>query len=137
MLGLINISVKNFIFDTYGEEMWNQVAEKLEKTEFLSDQQYGDRMTIDMFVAACEMLGTPVPTALNLFGKYFIGYVERIGYSNLLRLLGSSVLTFLSNLNNLHIHLSHAFPAMNVRDRERCIRLLYWFESCIVDRFHS
>ena len=34
------------------------------------------------------------------------------GYTKLLQSLGSTIADFLSNLNNLHLHLSMGFPAM-------------------------
>lgn len=47
MLGWINISVKLFVIESFGEDKWNLVREKLDgMNDWLSYQQYEDGVTV-------------------------------------------------------------------------------------------
>lgn len=39
MLGWINISVKLFVIETFGEDKWKIVAERISQSDWLSDNQ--------------------------------------------------------------------------------------------------
>ncbi len=63
--------------------------------------------------AASEVLGVTPDAALEAYGAYFAKHVEQEGYDNMLRVLGSNIAEFLRNLNNLHMHMAVAWPAIN------------------------
>ncbi len=53
------------------------------------------------------MLGLEADQVLDYFGEYFITFVRKDGYEDLLRSLGESLQEWLSNINSLHVHLEH------------------------------
>jgi hypothetical protein len=71
---------------------------------------YPDADTVQLVVAASEVLGIRVDDVLHAFGDYFIDYVQDNGYSNVLECLGSNLRDWLSNLNSLHDHLQASYP---------------------------
>ena len=71
---------------------------------------YPDSDTVELVVAASEVLGISVDDVLHAFGDYFIDYVQDNGYSNVLECLGSNLRDWLSNLNSLHDHLQASYP---------------------------
>lgn len=71
---------------------------------------YPDSDTVELVVAASQVLGISVDDVLHAFGDYFIDYVQDNGYSNVLECLGKNLRDWLSNLNSLHDHLQASYP---------------------------
>ncbi len=59
------------------------------------------------------MLSIEPAAALEAYGSYFVTYMDRLGYTNLLGCLGSNIAEFVSRCDDLHLHLGVAFPAMD------------------------
>jgi len=120
MIGWINLSVESFITTTFGADKWAAVVDHLGDkatgkafdTNWVSSCPYPDAVTYDIVIAAAGILGVTVNQALEAYGEYFVKYVAAQGYTKLLNCLGSSFGEFLRNLNNLHLHLSMSFEAM-------------------------
>lgn len=53
-----------------------------------------------------------VDTCLEAFGNHFLSYCQKNGYDKILRVLGSNLHDFLTNLDNLHDHLGSIYPGM-------------------------
>jgi guanylate cyclase soluble subunit beta len=49
---------------------------------------------------------------LEAFGNHFLKYCQKNGYDKILRVLGSNLHDFLTNLDNLHDHLATIYPGM-------------------------
>ncbi len=98
----------------FGEETWHKIKEKagceIIDGGFLRYKYYPDSDTVQLVVAASEVLGIGVDDVLMAFGDYFIDYVQDNGYSNVLECLGSNLRDWLSNLNSLHDHLQASYP---------------------------
>ena len=79
MIGLINISIQAFVVDTFGDEAWRKVVEGsgVTSTTWISSCPYPDSTTYDIVVTAASLLGISVNQALEAFGLYFVGYLER------------------------------------------------------------
>lgn len=75
-------------------------------------QVYDDEMTFKLVSAASTVSGLPVETCLEEFGKHFLVYCQKNGYDQILRVLGSNLYDFLTNLDNLHDHLASIYPGM-------------------------
>lgn len=76
----------------FGLETWHEIKEKagcqVDDGGFLRYEYYPDKDTVDLVVAASEVLDLSVDQVLYAFGDYFIDYVQQNGYSNVLECLG-------------------------------------------------
>ncbi|KAH7967804.1 hypothetical protein HPB52_002554 [Rhipicephalus sanguineus] len=79
---------------------------------FLMHKVYTDDMTLKLVAAACEVLGLDLDTCLEAFGEHFLYFCQQHGYDHILRVLGSNMADFLTNLDNLHDHLASTYPGM-------------------------
>lgn len=102
------------VISKFGEDTWHKIKEKANcqviDGGFLRYKYYPDSDTVQLVVAAAEVLGISVDDVLHTFGDYFIDYVIENGYSNVLECLGSNLRDWLSNLNSLHDHLQASYP---------------------------
>jgi len=113
MLGWINQSVEAFITESFGEDKWLRVLEASGVNyPWLSSCVYADQVTYDIVTTGAEILGVTVEQALEAYGVYFVKFTAAQGYNKLMDALGSNIVEFLSNLNNLHLHLTSTFPDM-------------------------
>ena len=114
MFGWINDCTESLVCTKFGEEAWHKIKEKagctVEDGGFLRYQYYQDSETVDLVVAASEVLNISVDDVLFAFGDYFVGYVKDNGYANVLECLGRNLRDWLSNLNSLHDHLQASYP---------------------------
>jgi hypothetical protein len=114
MFGWINDCTESLVCSSFGEETWQKIKEKagctVEDGGFLRYQYYKDSDTVELVVAASEVLNITVDEVLFAFGDYFVGYVKDNGYANVLECLGSNLRDWLSNLNSLHDHLQASYP---------------------------
>lgn len=114
MFGWINDCTECLVLTKFGEETWHKIKEKagceIHDGGFLRYKYYPDSDTVQLVVAAAEVLGIGVDDVLFTFGDYFIDYVQENGYSNVLECLGSNLRDWLSNLNSLHDHLQASYP---------------------------
>lgn len=79
---------------------------------FLIRHIYPDQLTFRLVAAAEKILGLELPVILELFGGYFYDFCIESGYEPLLRVLGSTPIAFLENLDALHDHLASVYPGM-------------------------
>ncbi len=114
MFGWINDCTECLVLSKFGLDAWHQIKEKascdVPDGGFLWYKYYPDSDTVQLVVAASEVLGLSVDDVLHAFGDYFIEYVQDNGYSNVLECLGSNMRDWLSNLNSLHDHLQASYP---------------------------
>ena len=114
MFGWINDCTECLVISKFGEETWHKIKETAGCTVsdggFLRYKYYPDSDTVQLVVAASQVLGISVDDVLYAFGDYFIDYVQDNGYANVLECLGSNMRDWLSNLNSLHDHLQASYP---------------------------
>ncbi len=114
MFGWINDCTECLVISKFGEDIWHQIKQKancqVEDGGFLRYKYYPDSDTVQLVVAASEVLGITVDEVLFTFGEFFVSYVQDNGYANVLECLGSNLRDWLSNLNSLHDHLQASYP---------------------------
>jgi hypothetical protein len=114
MFGWINDCTECLVVSNFGEEAWHKIKDKagctVDDGGFLRYQYYTDAETVQLVVAASEVLDLTVDEVLFAFGDYFVDYVKDNGYANVLQCLGSNLRDWLSNLNTLHDHLQASYP---------------------------
>eukprot|EP00957_Ditylum_brightwellii_P017920 1350040-Ditylum_brightwellii.AAC.1 len=115
MFGWINDCTEQLVITKFGIEKWHEIKEKagcsVKDHGFVRHQYYPDSSTVNLVVAASDVLGIPVSGVLEAFGQFFMEFVRKNGYENLLRCQGSTLRLWLSNLNALHDHLQSSLPA--------------------------
>jgi hypothetical protein len=104
MYGVINNSLKEMIYEKFGEDKWQQVlsVSGVPDDSFLSMRSYDDALTYSLANAASEVLGAPVDACLEMFGEYWVLETATKSYGMLMDAAGNDMLEFLSNMNNLH-----------------------------------
>ncbi|XP_042196017.1 soluble guanylate cyclase 88E-like [Callorhinchus milii] len=60
--------------------------------------------------AASGVTGTPYNELMNAWGVYFLGFVGKYGYDQILKVLGRHVRDFVNGLDNLHEYLRFSYP---------------------------
>ena len=111
MYGVINKSLRDMVVEGHGESTWDQVMAKagVPSDSFLSMRSYDDEITYRLAVAASDVLGMDVDTALHAFGQHWVNHTLARDYDALVRSTGSTMLEFLGNLNALHDRISTTF----------------------------
>ncbi len=115
MYGLVNKAIKNMVCERFGEETWETIQQKaeVEVEVFLSMEPYPDDLTHRLVKAAALELGMSAAEILQAFGEYWILYIAKEGYGEMMDMTGDSMPEFLENLDNLHTRLGLSFPHYN------------------------
>eukprot|EP00980_Cylindrotheca_fusiformis_P002013 scaffold444_cov109-Cylindrotheca_fusiformis.AAC.10 len=128
MHGLVFEIIEEWIIKEHGVDIWHEVKEKAgcatKDQEFLRRAYYRDEELVDLFIAASELLSTPVKQILEAYGRHFVMYHFANGYDELLKCQGSTLRQWLSNLNAMHDHLKRSFPG------EKFVAPIFWCEDC-------
>mmetsp|Transcript_38872 Transcript_38872/g.115659 ORF Transcript_38872/g.115659 Transcript_38872/m.115659 type:complete len:959 (-) Transcript_38872:492-3368(-) len=113
MIGVINTCLEEFVTESFGEETWCSIlSESRVEYPWVTTCTYADDDTYTLVTVAAKKLGISLEGALEAYGVFFVGYVQRQGYSRLLSALGATLPEFFNNLNALHMHLLQTFPQM-------------------------
>nr|XP_037276525.1 LOW QUALITY PROTEIN: guanylate cyclase soluble subunit beta-1-like [Rhipicephalus microplus] len=116
MYGFIHCALEDLVTKKFGADTWKLLLEKsgitMHGASFLMHKVYTDDMTLKLVAAACEVLGLDLDTCLEAFGEHFLYFCQQHGYDHILRVLGSNMADFLTNLDNLHDHLASTYPGM-------------------------
>ena len=111
MYGLINKALRNMVIEKFGESRWSAIlrASNVQSDAFLSMRQYDDQVTYDLVDAATETLGIAAEQCLEQFGYFWMTTAAPQHYDPLLQAAGTSAITFLQNLNDMHQRISSTF----------------------------
>lgn len=112
MYGFVNQAIKELIESQYGSETWERVKTqaKVMDAHFLSDKTYDDKLTYDLVGAIAQELDISVPQTLEVFGEFWVSYLESQGFGALLKSNGSTFTEFLLNLDQFHSRLTTSYP---------------------------
>jgi heme-NO-binding protein len=112
MYGMVNLAIKEFLCGRYGPDIWAAIRLKISMDfdQFLTMEQYPDQLSVDILVAASDLVDEPASRLLEQLGEYWIAFAERSGYGELLEVLGNDLFEALQNLDNLHTRVGFAFP---------------------------
>ena len=131
MYGVINKSLRDMIVEQFGEGKWEEVLQRsgVPDDSFLAMQSYDDDITYSLAQACADEMNIDLSDALRAFGVHWVENTVARQYESLLRAAGSDMLSFLSNLNNLHDRISSTFldyrpPNFKVREGSH-VAILY------------
>lgn len=112
MYGLVNQAIQDLVVETAGKSVWNEIrmAANLEQKEFEASVIYDDKVTLALVSAASERLRLPAEQILKSFGRHWILYTGREGWSSVFEMTGSDMESFLSGLDEMHARVRVAMP---------------------------
>jgi hypothetical protein len=126
MFGWINDCTEKLVISKFGVESWHAIKAKagceVSDGGFIRHEYYPDASTVQLVVAASELLGLTVDQVLEAFGTFFMEFVRAEGYENLLQCQGNTLSSWLSNMNALHDHLESSLPRGMVKP-------VFWCET--------
>ena len=73
-------------------------------------EYYEDKLTVDIVLAAANVLNVGADVVMEMFGTFFVHFLNKKGFSNLLRCQGDTLKEWLNSLNDLHRHLTRTMP---------------------------
>ena len=103
MHGLINRSVERFVHDTYGEEIWAEVMQRLDLgfVEFEPMLTYEDELTVTLLDELAKVLDRPDTDILEDIGTYLVSHPSFEGLRRLMRFSGVTFVDFLHSIDDL------------------------------------
>ncbi len=112
MHGLVNRSIQCFLSDTYGAEVWTDVADgaALGFDRFEALLSYDDALTSRVLLSAADRLEKSVEVLLEDLGTYLVSNAGSDGLRRLLRFGGVSFVDFLHSLSELEDRVRLAMP---------------------------
>lgn len=116
MHGLINRSLQCFLRDTYGPEIWAEVAHeaRIGHENFEAMLVYDDDQTFQVLAAASDRLGKPPEAILEDVGTYLISHPNVEALRRLLRFGGETFVDFLHSLDDLQDRARLAVPELGL-----------------------
>ena len=116
MYGLLLDSVRFYIKQRYGDAAWENICNNcnLSSSLFTSQNFFSDDVIPRLACACAATLpcGLSADSYMELFGKAFVEFTSRCGYSNMLKVYGRSFRDFLDGIDSLHEHLRFGFPKL-------------------------
>lgn len=132
MYGFVNQAIREFVIQNHGEDAWGEIKKEAQvKHEcFLPDRTYPDTVTYSLVGTIAKKCGISIAQALEVFGEFWVSFVDDRGYGALLSGNGKTFKEFLSNLDQFHSRLSTAYPEFNppefeFYDRGENVELIY------------
>lgn len=122
MHGLINRSIQRFVCDSYGVEIWIEIAAKanLDFVEFEAMLSYDDALTPRVLDAASNVLARPYDDIMEDIGSYLVSHPGFEALRRLLRFGGLDFEDFLHSLDDLHDRARLAVSDLDLPRLELC-----------------
>lgn len=133
MYGMIHKAARAYALEKHGEPLWNGIVERcgLTDSDFVLAKTYDDEATFRIIRSIAESEGTEPQAFLRLFGRHWINFARNGSYAHLMKLGGSNLGGFISNLNRMHAGLALAMPGSRMplfyvtEDTKELLRLSY------------
>lgn len=112
MYGMIHRGIRSMVQDKLGEDAWLALEKKIGigPTELLTGMVYDDTLTLEIVSEAAARLNLTTDECLFEFGRYWIDYASRGSLSSAMELTGYDLVSFISNLDRLHLSVGMAMP---------------------------
>ena len=134
MYGLVNQGVRDLAIELGGERLWHEIvaASGIGDETILSTSVYPDEVTYRLVAGAATVLGLTPDEVLHAFGRHWILYTARRGFGAIFDTMGSSLPSFLGNLDAMHARISLSMPELTPPSfvceqlSDDRLRLEYW-----------
>ncbi len=116
MHGLINRSIQFFLCETYGDDVWRDVAEAIDigVDGFESMLRYDDGITLALLESISLQLDKPQEVILEDLGTFLVSNTKLEPLRRLLRFGGDSFVEFLHSLDELRGRARLAVPDLEM-----------------------
>ncbi|MBM9593131.1 heme NO-binding domain-containing protein [Roseitranquillus sediminis] len=120
MHGLTNKAIESFVRDTYGVDVWLEVARRarLDEPSFEAMLSYEDFVTRRVLDAATDCLDKPLDAFLEDLGTYLVSHPTTEALRRLLRFGGETFAEFLDSLDDLPGRARLAVPDLDLPSLE-------------------
>jgi hypothetical protein len=114
MYGLLNRAIKDLVESSFGQPAWDEVVAKVGPSalDFIAMKMYPDELTYELVQAVSEVSGLSSHAVMDAFGEHWISYTGHVGHGDLIAIMGDDVITFLRNLDSMHIRIMSMFPEL-------------------------
>ena len=114
MYGLISENLRDMIIEEHGEAMWIKVRELagVKCQSFVLHNVYSDATVARMAQAYAELTSNSLDTIMKSLGVSFVPFVEKNGYTDLLKVLGRNMRDFLNGLDSLHEYVRFSYTKL-------------------------
>ena len=118
MHGMVNRALQGFLTATYGPQVWAEVRSQagLPFDDFEAMLRYGDRLTLQCFEAACQILMKPPNTVLEDLGTWLVTDPNLEPLRRLLRFAGPTFADFVHSLEEIGDRGRLAMPDLDMPD---------------------
>ena len=122
MHGLVNRSIKRFIVDSYGVEIWGEICREADLgfDNFEAMLTYDSALTNAVLAAGCRRLKRKRANLLEDMGTYMVSHPDLVPLRRLLRFGGDTFVEFLHSLDDLHDRAALALPDLDFPQLELC-----------------
>lgn len=102
------------IEDHFGSDTWGLILEKVQikNPTFSTHDRYSERIIPNLLTALAEVTGHDLDEIGITAGRYFIKFMMRYGYTDLLKVLGRRFSDFLKGLDSLHTYFHFSYPKL-------------------------
>ena len=114
MYGLILSNFSSYLVHKYGEDAWDSIRRlaNVDNPNFTVHQVYPEQLLGRIAKKAFQTLGVKDSEFFAEMGYFFVEFVGRFGYGDVLALLGRQLRDFLNGLDNLHEYLKFSYPRL-------------------------
>jgi len=123
MYGLVNKAIQDMVLDAGGEQAWEHVKRDagLQKLHIDHATNYDDQVSLDLVGSASQILNIPVDTLLFEFGRHWVRYTNKEGWSDHFKMSGDNLIACLKGLDEMHQRVRDAMPDANMPFFEVCL----------------
>ncbi|CAI5451387.1 unnamed protein product [Caenorhabditis angaria] len=114
MYGLVIEGVRFMIQENWGTQVLDQVQKMtlLSEKSISTHDQYSEHVVPQMFKAIHEITGTPYEQIGVLAGRFFVQFLIRNGYGDLMNVMGRRFSDFIKGLDNIHEYFRFSYPKL-------------------------
>ena len=112
MYGLVNRAVEDLVRATAGDAAWDSVKAKIGQSDLklLDTKNYDDQLTLDLVTACSELMDLPQADVIKAFGRHWIEYTGREGWTDLFAMTAEDFIGFIRQLDEMHERVNAAMP---------------------------
>ncbi|KAM3728165.1 Soluble guanylate cyclase gcy-35 [Dirofilaria immitis] len=117
-IGWFHECFRMMIFEQYGRDVWLKILNSChlkEGEECVVTCYYDDEITMEVARAISHVLHLPLDAIWEAFGVYFVHFVMKNGWDELLQVLAYNLKGFLNNLDTVHHFADHIVFSMKLR----------------------
>ncbi|CAI4231558.1 unnamed protein product [Auanema sp. JU1783] len=112
MYGLLIEGIRFMVEENFGHEVLQKVLQRTHLTEraISTHDQYSENIIPNILNATCEVTGRSPDEVGVLAGRFFVKFLIKHGYGDLMHVMGRRFSDFLKGLDNIHEYFRFSYP---------------------------